>query len=179
MSDQTEFSAESRHEEIIDTLLDLQARLRGDASIREQLAASGRYEQLRIDPAEDGHPPTRPERMSLIYGDLQISHTLDPEPEPGSAEARSGSPPEPESIGASDPMVSVTSSDLTAIVGRVEAVLERLDRLEVSLQQVMVRGAAAAVASSSGHSEVPDDVVVAEELRRLATERLASKAAED
>jgi hypothetical protein len=43
----------------------------------------------------------------------------------------------------------------------------------------MVRGAAAAVAASTGHSDVPDDVVVAEKLRRLATERLAANSGED
>jgi hypothetical protein len=178
MSDQTEFSAESRHEEIIDTLLDLQARLRGDTSMVEQLAASRSNGRIRMEPGVDGaSPATSPERVSVVYGDLQISHASDPEPL--AAERVPASPPGTGSGAPSDTIVSVTSSDLTAIVDRVEAVLERLDRLEASLQQVMVRGAAAAVAASTGHSDVPDDVVVAEKLRRLATERLAANSGED
>jgi hypothetical protein len=177
MSDHTEVTPESHHDEIVDTLLDLQARLRGEPAVAERRAPPSPAEPARQTSDVTAEPEDRA-GVTVVYGDLSISESMTPgdgaEPEP----AGNGSTPVRSAPAGSEPTVSVTSSNLTAMVSRVEAVLERLDRLESSLHQVMVRSAAAAVAASRGRDDVPDETAVAEELRNLATERLTHDATE-
>jgi hypothetical protein len=173
MSDDMEVPTESHHDEIVGTLLDLQARLRG-----EPTAAERRVEPPRAEPVKErpnAEVPAGSDGVTVVYGDLSVSEAMPlAEPtiaRPGTVSTNGPDPMRSRPNGA-EPTVSVTSRDLTAMVGRVEAVLERLDRLESSLHQVMVRSAAAAVAASRGRDDVPDETAVAEELRHLATERL-------
>lgn len=180
MSDHTEVTPESHHDEIVDTLLDLQARLRGEPAVAERRAPPSPAEPGRQTADVTAGPEDRA-GVTVVYGDLSISESMIPgdgaEPEPAGS-GRNGSTPVRSAPVGSEPTVSVTSSNLTSMVSRVEAVLERLDRLESSLHQVMVRSAAAAVAASRGRDDVPDETAVAEELRHLATERLTHDAPE-
>jgi hypothetical protein len=179
MSDHREVTPESHHDEIVDTLLDLQARLRGEPAVAERRVAPPPIERVRRTNATGVAPAEDRNGVTVVYGDLSISESMsagesaESELAEHNGSAAIGSAP----VG-SDATVSVSSSNLTAMVGRVEAVLERLDRLESSLHQVMVRSAAAAVAASRGRDDVPDETAVAEELRHLATERLTHDATE-
>jgi hypothetical protein len=177
---------EAPHDEVVNSLMDLQARLRGEAAPEAPLAPVATALEPRAVPSGSDRPtpglpsPPEPERLRVVHDDLQVTTETGTVATPGAATAQ-GDVAEIDRLSALFRRLDTLESSLSVVDRRLSVgetgrrdVEQRLGRVEAQLHNLEED---IATAGTRVAETVTADVRAQfEDLRRTIAERLAELA---